>query len=459
VSRGGELRNIYPRCIRGNVLGMAPRFSSALDSPSSYNRPKSRTTQGGLLLRRMRGWGQRGVHLCLVALGSCATLCNAFLAVAPSVGLNSGNSHRPPTYERACKVGQPGPGLRRGAGSSTLARGFSCVLDRRSARRGVCGCAEMKNGGASPHPKDPKRMRVQPDDAEHLFGSEENEGVNVGRRRSLVLLGAAGLMLVPGKDVSAQGTGDTPTLWRKVITPGGENRYANLYQAEETYSRQFLEYLGKFLLNYDAPSVNYWRQSGEVSSALGPQDIADRRMSNFVSFTTSVEYGLKSYDGADGPTRLCKTLAAKYSPKPSAPWSRRRLAASWETLSAVLGRFGDLDGGAAAKQLALLFTLIENNQPVGEVCVRRRCCVRGWRGARLSGGARVRRLPSCCRDATTSRSPTSRSPRAGRATRGGSPRSRPAPPRATACSARGGAQAARRPAALSGCRGARRGRR
>uniref|UniRef100_A0A7S4M0S6 Uncharacterized protein n=1 Tax=Guillardia theta TaxID=55529 RepID=A0A7S4M0S6_GUITH len=171
-------------------------------------------------------------------------------------------------------------------------------------------------------------------------GKDEIRREGVARRSMLVVSAAAlsGFFLPVGERRAA--AKQPPGLvWRPVSGPEGSAIRTNMNAAESTYSLRFIEYLSKFLLNYDASSMALWKRRGEELSVLPMDAYQDKRLEQFASFSASVEYGLKSYNGTEGAARLVKLLVR---------------------------RFGSADRDAL-QQIGFLFTLMDKFQPTQEI--------------------------------------------------------------------------------------------
>ena len=63
------------------------------------------------------------------------------------------------------------------------------------------------------------------------------------------------------------------------------------------------------MLTFDIVMLTFDLQMLTFEWQVLSTNVAENRMSNFVSFYTSVQYGLRSFDGPDGPERLCRSCA------------------------------------------------------------------------------------------------------------------------------------------------------
>lgn len=84
----------------------------------------------------------------------------------------------------------------------------------------------------------------------------------------------------------------------------------------DTYTLEFVCYLGRFLLNFDQSCAAWWQQ---------------QQQTGFSEFVTSVEYGLLRYPGRDGAAALAKSLERQHGDDPE---KRRHLALAFALLQA-----------------------------------------------------------------------------------------------------------------------------
>jgi hypothetical protein len=128
------------------------------------------------------------------------------------------------------------------------------------------------------------------------------------------------------------------TLWTR--TDGPQAVKKALKKADQTYNDRFVTYFSYFMLTYDRNSVNWWRngpQTSELALRQVPsEEKYQKRLDQFASFAASAEVGLSRYTGKEGIQALCELMVNRYG-----PISREAL-----------------------KQIAILFALLEQDQPV-----------------------------------------------------------------------------------------------
>ena len=133
------------------------------------------------------------------------------------------------------------------------------------------------------------------------------------------------------------------------------------------YTVAFVTYLARFLLNFDPGCQQWWFSTKIISQAKTAEAVEAIRLDQFAAFAASVEVGLQEYERADGPSRLLQSLLRKYgrllSPTSDSSASS---AASEDGSSDDLKRQRRL-ARSARRQIALLFGLLQEKQPVEEL--------------------------------------------------------------------------------------------
>ena len=135
-------------------------------------------------------------------------------------------------------------------------------------------------------------------------------------------------------------------LWRKVDISArqpGRKWYEPVYdKSAETYNVPFVNYLTRFIINYDPRWQEWWtlRQQA-LTSAKDTQQAEQQLQRELQRFAGSVEYGLSKYQGPQGVKRLFAELELNYAAD---------------------------DDPEANRQLALAFALLDPKvQPVAEI--------------------------------------------------------------------------------------------
>lgn len=137
--------------------------------------------------------------------------------------------------------------------------------------------------------------------------------------------------------VSQQQPASAAEIWSRSPDQGVNTA---IKKANKTYPDRFVTYFSRFMLTYDRNSVNWWRDGPETTELLltekGKDATITKRLDQFARFAASAKVGLARYPGEQGTQALCELMVNRYG-----PISRESL-----------------------KQIALLFSLLEENQPV-----------------------------------------------------------------------------------------------
>jgi hypothetical protein len=194
--------------------------------------------------------------------------------------------------------------------------------------------------------------------AEILLKEKQNDGTVESRRLFIASALAAGGALI-GADmaqaVSPVKAAEGNLPWQ--TNPINKRSGVTVFDAEKTgYNVAFVTYLSRFLLNFDADCQRWWF-SPRIPKSAKAEEVEKIRVEQFASFSASVEVGLQEFQGKNGPRLLIEDLVRRYGAPsvneaevddPTAK-SRSRLRKS------------------ARRHIALLFGLLEKNQPTTEV--------------------------------------------------------------------------------------------
>lgn len=141
------------------------------------------------------------------------------------------------------------------------------------------------------------------------------------------------------------------------VDPVNKRSGVTVFDAERAgYNVAFVTYLSRFLLNYDANCQRWWF-STKMPKNASPDDIEKLRVKQFAAFSASVEVGLQEYATSDGPQQLAEDLALRYG---KVPGSINVMKADDDPNQKRYAR-------SARRQIALLFGLLEKNQPVKQI--------------------------------------------------------------------------------------------
>lgn len=151
-------------------------------------------------------------------------------------------------------------------------------------------------------------------------------------------------------------------------SPVNKRSGITLFRAEENgYNVRFITYLSRFLLSFDYECQKWWiRRAKDIPAISTVEQVDMKRFQQFGAFSTSIEIGLQEYQGNDGSQRLMKNLLKRYCPdiddvkamreeSGMAPFNSQQEAKQMREIK------------EARRQIALLFSLLEVNQPVEEI--------------------------------------------------------------------------------------------
>lgn len=265
----------------------------------------------------------------LVVLGLHASMaCGLRVGVGTAVRPPLHESLRAAATDRACAASANGvcdPLL-----ASPASRAGRRLVLARSARAAACR-AHTREGALC--------AQMQKQDQTGV-GRRQMVSVSAAAAAAVLLRGPAAAA-PPGQDVqpAEEAAKAAELAWRKFVGKDGKAAWLGFREAEGTYPLRFIEYLARFLLNFDEGSRELFVSQAEELSVLPRNKRQEARFEQFARFSTSVEYGLRRYSGADGAVKLAKVLVARY------------------------GR----DNRDALQQIGFLFALMEENQPVQEI--------------------------------------------------------------------------------------------
>ena len=126
------------------------------------------------------------------------------------------------------------------------------------------------------------------------------------------------------------------------------------------YNLEFVTYLTRFLLNFDPLAQQWWIDGASaIPKRSSPSAIYAIRQDQFSRFAASVELGLlQEFPGPQGQKRLLQSLLERFSVSPSTDSD-----ATNDSKQQRLIR----ETKEARRQLALLFGLLNDNQPTAEI--------------------------------------------------------------------------------------------
>lgn len=177
---------------------------------------------------------------------------------------------------------------------------------------------------------------------------------------------AAGLALQAEDASAASNTlafGGAPSKLQWEVTPVNKRTGVTVFDAEQDgYNVRFVTYLSRFLLCFDADCQRWWyNRASDLPRTASAEKVNELRLKQFAAFSASVEVGLQEYRGAEGPKTLLQSLLSRYCP------DLESLRASREAQGLTLTEKQEREIKEARRQIALLFGLMEKNQPVESI--------------------------------------------------------------------------------------------
>ena len=152
-------------------------------------------------------------------------------------------------------------------------------------------------------------------------------------------------------------------------TPINKRTGITVFDAEKAgYNVRFVTYLSRFLLAFDADCQKWWySKAADIPRRATADEVSTIRLNQFAAFAASVEVGLQEYEGTDGPSRLMDSLLARYCPPDIETVRAKRAARGLPPLVEAEENKERREIKEARRQIALLFGLMETNQPVERI--------------------------------------------------------------------------------------------
>lgn len=196
---------------------------------------------------------------------------------------------------------------------------------------------------------------------------EIQESNTAASRRMILAAATIGL----GSALGATDIANAETTLGKLkweATPVNKRTGVTVFDAEKDgYNVAFVTYLSRFLLCFDEDCQRWWySKASDIPRLSKKEEIEAIRLQQFASFSASVEVGLQFYRGSEGVKRLLDSLLKRYCPDLDSIRGSR-LDAGLPTLgeSAEAEKLREIK--EARRQVAILFGLMEINQPVDEI--------------------------------------------------------------------------------------------
>jgi len=153
-----------------------------------------------------------------------------------------------------------------------------------------------------------------------------------------------------------------------ISTPVNKRTGITVFDAEKFgYNVRFVTYLSRFLLVFDVDCQKWWySKASDIPRVASKEEVEQVRLKQFGAFSASVEVGLQGYGGSDGPAKLMQALISRYCPDLATVREKReQLDLSKLTDEQEIKEMREIK--EARRQIALLFGLMEANQPVEEI--------------------------------------------------------------------------------------------
>jgi len=203
-------------------------------------------------------------------------------------------------------------------------------------------------------------------------GSERTERRDASRRNffasSLIAAGTAVGSVEASQALTTSESlrGNSKLQWE--VTPVNKRTGVTVFDAEKSgYNVRFVTYLSRFLLCFDADCQRWWySRAGDIPRTASAEKVNELRLSQFAAFSASVEVGLQEYRGADGSKKLLESLLKRYCPNVEEVRSQQDDSGQSSPPEKVDPK-QEREIKEARRQIALLFALMEKNQPVDEI--------------------------------------------------------------------------------------------
>ena len=185
------------------------------------------------------------------------------------------------------------------------------------------------------------------------------------KRREFLLAGSgilAAQLSLPSRTYAIE-TRTPPVFSEKINyqqSPINKRSGVTLEDAEKVYPLQFITYLSRILLVFDRDCQLWWYQQAQ---ALPPkatkEEVESIRLQQFGRFAASVEVGLIDFEGKDGEgaKRLIDSLVNRFGPA-----SLKKSENSEKIEETEIRKSKE-----ALRQIALLFSLLQEGQPVDRI--------------------------------------------------------------------------------------------
>ncbi len=171
---------------------------------------------------------------------------------------------------------------------------------------------------------------------------------------------------------SSEPQAELPRTFEKLqweSTPINRRTGITVFDAEKAgYNVRFVTYLARFLLVFDADCQKWWySRAADIPRRASADQVAAIRLAQFGAFAASVEVGLQGYEGSEGPSNLMDSLLTRYCPPDMDIVRKKRAERGLAPLTEMEETKERREIKEARRQIALLFGLMEINQPVERI--------------------------------------------------------------------------------------------
>jgi hypothetical protein len=202
----------------------------------------------------------------------------------------------------------------------------------------------------------------------------EKDGAAMNRRLFMgaALIGTSGILSAQDfSALAADSYSDATRNFGKLeweSTPVNKRTGVTALDAEKAgFNIRFVTYLSRFLLAFDIDCQKWWyARAKDIPRRATAEEVEAIRLNQFGAFSASVGVGLQEYRGADGPTKLMEALLIRYCPDTETV-SDKRVKRGLPPLNDAEAAKEFREIKEARRQIALLFGLMEVNQPVEKI--------------------------------------------------------------------------------------------
>lgn len=237
----------------------------------------------------------------------------------------------------------------------------------------------LLGASASPSSSSQSRSTSTPVDGEAEDSTSSGKSDETSTRRlffasTLIAAGTALAAMDATSSAAAAspaGAAETQTKLQWEVTPVNKRTGVKIFDAEQVgYNVRFVTYLSRFLLCFDQDCQRWWyNRASDLPRTATAEQVKALRLQQFGAFSASVEVGLQGYrvsNGGSGPATLMRSLLRRYCPD-TEQLKASRVAAGLPPLSEIAVQKQEREVKEARRQIALLFGLMEKNQPVSQI--------------------------------------------------------------------------------------------